>query len=458
MAKVRNTTQSSALRILHWTRNACSVEKQGIQLRTAEPTRKLRRRLGHKSQSPLEATCWTCWQQLLDRHKATPLQHRVWQDPRCKNKFLHSWYPPPTIGHRLQQLAMSADGVTVSPMLRGIPPLAHPGREGMDQNWADSMAGSTHSIPTLVPGMYDYTNVQGAQSTSSNSSLESHMSQLSRTMLQLAQTNQVIANHQQQNHQAMVDVQRQQTDAFNALAAAMEQRKYDNLFAAIPRYDGSNKEECAIWISRIDQLATSTGRNLQMELLNWADGPVMTMLAGMSEDVDDEDIKEELMRCFSNAPTTIQAIQVLRSMQQKPGEQARLYTACYEVLHYRANQLMADEQTQTGVMMFFAGTLLPSLWKKLLKKMHSHYRPHTLREAFNLTLEFEKEYQITQPQSDFKVMETWHEDLEEDYDFSAEVQMKSQAQNNTQGNSPQGQYQQGKLTPRSRAKSVLPRK
>ena len=54
------------------------------------------------------------------------------------------------------------------------------------------MAGSTHSIPTSAPGMYDYTNVQGAQSTSSNSSLESHMSQLSRTMLQMAQTNQVI--------------------------------------------------------------------------------------------------------------------------------------------------------------------------------------------------------------------------------------------------------------------------
>ena len=105
---------------------------------------------------------------------------------------------------------------------------------------------------------------------------------------------------------------------------------------------------------------------------------------------------------------------------------------------------MADEQTQNGEMMFFTGTLLPPLWKKLLKKMYSHYRPHTLREAFDLTLEFEKEYQITQPQSDFKVMETCHEDLEEDYEFSAEeVQMRSQAQNNTQGNRPQGQYQQG---------------
>ena len=175
--------------------------------------------------------------------------------------------PPLTIGQRLQQLAMSADGVAASPMFRGILPLAYPGREEMDQNGAYSMAGSTHSIPTLAPSMYDYTNVQGAQSTS-NSSLESHMSQLSRTMLQLAQANQVIANHQEQNYQAMVDEQKQQTDAFNALAAATEQRKYDNLFTSIPRFDGSNKKEYAIWISRIDQLATSTGRNLQMEIPN----------------------------------------------------------------------------------------------------------------------------------------------------------------------------------------------
>ena len=42
--------------------------------------------------------------------------------------------PPLTIGQRLQQLAMSADAVTASPMSRGIPPPAYPGREGMDHN------------------------------------------------------------------------------------------------------------------------------------------------------------------------------------------------------------------------------------------------------------------------------------------------------------------------------------
>ena len=94
------------------------------------------------------------------------------------------------------------------------------------------------------------------------------MSQLSRTMLHLAQPNQVMVDHQQKSHQAIVTMQRQQADVFNALAAATEQRKYDALFAAVPKYGGMNKEDCTIWISRISLLAASRGRSLQMELLN----------------------------------------------------------------------------------------------------------------------------------------------------------------------------------------------
>ena len=90
-------------------------------------------------------------------------------------------------------------------------------------------------------------------------------------------------------------------------------------------------------------------------------------------------------------------------------------------------------------MMFYTGTLLPPLQKKLLKKMHSNYGPHSLREAFDMTLEFKKEYQITQPQSTFNIMETCYEETPEQEEFSMEeVQMRSQMQG--QG---QGQYQQG---------------
>ena len=63
--------------------------------------------------------------------------------------------------------------------------------------------------------------------------------------------------------------------------------------------------------------------------------------------------------------------------------------------------------------------------------------PRNLQEAFNLTLDFEKEYQITQPQTDFTTMETYYEEPTTDDAFmTEEVQMRSQ-------NQQQGQYQQG---------------
>ena len=129
----------------------------------------------------------------------------------------------------------------------------------MDGNRLFSQTGSTHSIPTLAPGMYDFNPNTGAQSMTSNTSFESHMSQLSKTMVQLTQTNQAMATSQQQNQLALVTTQQQQAEAFNALATATEQRKYDTLFAAVPKFDGTNKEDCAVWLSRIASLVATTG-------------------------------------------------------------------------------------------------------------------------------------------------------------------------------------------------------
>ena len=127
------------------------------------------------------------------------------------------------------------------------------------------------------------------------------MTEISKTILQLAQAHQEIANTQQQNHQTMMNIQQQQAKAFGALAATTQQQKYDAMFAAVPRYDGKNKEG-------------SAGRNLRLELLNRSGGDVTTIISGMDDNVNDEDLKEEIMRCFSNAPTTIQAIGMLRGI------------------------------------------------------------------------------------------------------------------------------------------------
>ena len=140
------------------------------------------------------------------------------------------------------------------------------------------------------------------------------MTEISKTMLQLAQAHKKIASTQQQNHQTMVNVQQQQATAFEALAAATQQQKYDTMFAAVPRYDGKNKEECAVWLNQISSLALSVGCSLRLELLNRSEDAT-TIIAGMDDTVSDDDLKE-IMRCFSNAPTMIQAIGVLRGIWQ----------------------------------------------------------------------------------------------------------------------------------------------
>ena len=103
---------------------------------------------------------------------------------------------------------------------------------------------------------------------------------------------------------------------------------------------------------------------------------------------------------------------------------------------------MAEEQNQSGEMMFYAGMLQDHLRRIILKRIHSTYRPpRNLWEAFDLTLEFKKEYQITQLQTDFVVMETCYEDLTaEDVFTSEEVQTQSQSQK--QGQYPQGNWPQ----------------
>ena len=136
----------------------------------------------------------------------------------------------------------------------------------------------------------------------------------------------------------------------------------------------------------------------------------MTMIAGMDENVDDKDFKEEIMRCFSNSPTTIQAIGVLRGIRQRQNEKAQLYAAKYEFVHNRANQITPEEQTQMNEMIHYASTLLPHLWKKMLKKLSSYHRPKTLQEAMDVTMEFEMEHQINQPELDLAVIETCYEE------------------------------------------------
>ena len=134
---------------------------------------------------------------------------------------------------------------------------------------------------------------------------------------------------------------------------------------------------------------------MRLELLNRS-GDVTTIIAGMDDTVGDDDLKEEIMRCFSNVPTMVQAIRVLRGVRQRHNEQACLYAARYEFIHNRAYNIQPEEQTQVSELIHYASTLLPHLQRKLLKKLNSLHQPKSLREAMDVTMNLEVEHQITQ--------------------------------------------------------------
>ena len=163
-------------------------------------------------------------------------------------------------------------------------------------------------------------------------------------------------------------------------------------------YDGKNKEECAVWLNQISSLATLAGCSLRLELLNRSEGDVTTIIAGMDDTGGNDDLKEEIMRCFSNAPTMVQAISVLRG------------TYRYEFVHNRAHNIQPEEQTQVSELIHYVSTLLPHLQRKLLKKLNSLHQPKLLREAMDVTMDMEVEHQITQPEQQLTIMETCYKE------------------------------------------------
>ena len=122
---------------------------------------------------------------------------------------------------------------------------------------------------------------------------------------------------------------------------------------------------------------------------------VLAVLSGLNPGLTDEQVKEEIMRCFSPAaPTRRQAIEKLRAMHQEPDEQMHQYIVRHEVAHLRAHKLTADEQCSTSEIIEFVINLQPFIQDKLLKKINGNRPPRSFREAYDQALDLEHKNQI----------------------------------------------------------------
>ena len=126
---------------------------------------------------------------------------------------------------------------------------------------------------------------------------------------------------QEQSSEVQEASQRIQSQALMALTKATQQRGFNSLFNKMAKYDGKDPEKCHYWLNQVWMACMESGRNFWQSLMFCAEDAVLAVLSGLNPGLMNEQVKEEIMRCFSPAPTRRQAIEKLRAMHQKPGEQ-----------------------------------------------------------------------------------------------------------------------------------------
>ena len=105
---------------------------------------------------------------------------------------------------------------------------------------------------------------------------------------------------------------------------------------------------------------------------------VLSVLSGLSPRLSDEEVKEEMMRCFSLIPTRRQAIEMMRTMRQDEDKQMHQYIVRHEVAHARAHKISAEDQVSSSEIKEFTMTLQPFIQDKLLKKIGGDRPPRSL--------------------------------------------------------------------------------
>ena len=104
--------------------------------------------------------------------------------------------------------------------------------------------------------------------------LENTFENMGQSMLQLARVQDQTNHHLQQYiQQGQLNLQAH-SSALHQLANSTHQRNYDHIFASIPIYDGSNREEFFPWLDQLEAACYYCGRDIKTEALGRSAGPV----------------------------------------------------------------------------------------------------------------------------------------------------------------------------------------
>ena len=126
--------------------------------------------------------------------------------------------------------------------------------------------------------------------------LENTFDNMGQSMLQLARVQDQTNRHLQQHiQQGQLNMQAH-AGALHELANSTHQRNYDHIFASIPVYDGSNREEFFPWLDRLEAACYYCGRDIKTEALGRSAGPVQNVIMALPHNKPWSAIREELKR------------------------------------------------------------------------------------------------------------------------------------------------------------------
>ena len=175
--------------------------------------------------------------------------------------------------------------------------------------------------------------------------LENTFDNMGQSMLQLARAQDQTNCHLQQHiQQGQLNMQAH-AGALHQLANSTHQRNYDHIFASIPIYDGSNREEFFPWLDHLEAACYYCGRDIKTEALGRSAGPVQNVIMALPHNKSWSAIREELKHCFLDQISLGHTAAQLENMTQKPNKPLRLYIYHYSKLHKAVTQKDACQDT-----------------------------------------------------------------------------------------------------------------
>ena len=224
--------------------------------------------------------------------------------------------------------------------------------------------------------------------------LENTFDNMGQSMLQLARVQDQTNRHLQQHiQQGQLNMQAH-AGALHELANSTHQRNYDHIFASIPVYDGSNRDEFFPWLDCLEAACYYCGWDIKTEALGRSAGPVQNVIMALPHDKPWSAIRERTETLFLRSDFLGHTAAQLENMTQKPNEPLRLYIYRYSKLHKAVTQKDACQDTD------------PSRWFRFLtsitntsiadKVTRSKTLPHNLQQCFEKALEYEASFQLSE--------------------------------------------------------------